>query len=228
MSNMPKEPGVAVFKYSSSAGYITHVGYLWKPVNATNPNGDWWVIEAKGVLYGVVKTRFNSGGWNRWGKMTKYYNYDATQTTDKTPAATPVTTTTILNLKKGNYGNAVSKLQELLLSVGEVLPKYGVDGDFGSETEAALKHFQERNTIPVTGIVDAITEALLLTKTQIVKIVNGNCHIRLGPGVAHKDIGIAHRNDTYPYGGETKNNWNSIQYNNGLAWVSGKYSTIIS
>ena len=76
MKTMPKEPGIAVFKYNSSVGYITHVGYLWKPIDSNKPNGDWWVIEAKGVLYGVVKTKLNSGNWNRWGKMTKYYSYD--------------------------------------------------------------------------------------------------------------------------------------------------------
>lgn len=43
MKKMPKEPGVAVFIYSKSAGYITHVGYLWKPVDASKPNGDWYV-----------------------------------------------------------------------------------------------------------------------------------------------------------------------------------------
>lgn len=43
MKKMPKLPGVAVFIYSKSAGYITHVGYLWKPVNAANPDGDWYV-----------------------------------------------------------------------------------------------------------------------------------------------------------------------------------------
>lgn len=224
MSKMPKEPGVAVFKYSSSAGYITHVGYLWKPVNASKPNGDWYVIEAKGVLYGVVRTVFSTGGWNRWGKMTKYYDYS-----NNTTAIDPVeeeTNISISGLKKGDEGKAVSLLQQLLLNVGEVLPKYGIDGDFGSETQKALINFQTKNNIPTTGVVDAITESLLNTQHKTVTIVGGNCNVRVGPGLAHKSIGIAHKGDVYEYGGSTQNNWNQIIYKTEIAWVSGKYSEV--
>lgn len=49
MKKLPKEKGVCVFIYSKSSGYITHVGYLWKPVDPNKPNGDYWVIEARGV-----------------------------------------------------------------------------------------------------------------------------------------------------------------------------------
>lgn len=84
-----KVPGAAVFIYSSSAGYITHVGYLYEPVNASNPTGDWYVIEARGVMYGVVRTKLSERGWNRWGWMTKYFDYGdaATGTTSTSSAA---------------------------------------------------------------------------------------------------------------------------------------------
>ena len=42
-------------------------------------------------------------------------------------------------LKKGSNGNNVRRLQTALLKLNpSALPKYGVDGDFGNETEAAL------------------------------------------------------------------------------------------
>lgn len=42
-------------------------------------------------------------------------------------------------LKKGSYGNNVRRLQTALLKLNpSALPKYGVDGDFGTETETAL------------------------------------------------------------------------------------------
>lgn len=66
-------PGAAVFM-----GWpITHVGFLVKPVNDSDPTGDWWVVEARGVMYGVVKTRLSARGWTRWGLMTKYFDYAA-------------------------------------------------------------------------------------------------------------------------------------------------------
>ena len=40
-------PGAAVFIYSKSAGAITHVGYLVRPVKAGKPEGDWYVVEAE-------------------------------------------------------------------------------------------------------------------------------------------------------------------------------------
>ena len=66
-------PGAAVFIHNGS--YVSHVGFLWKPVVSGKPEGDWWVIEARGVLYGVVATKLNARGWNRWGLMTKYFDY---------------------------------------------------------------------------------------------------------------------------------------------------------
>jgi peptidoglycan hydrolase-like protein with peptidoglycan-binding domain len=42
-------------------------------------------------------------------------------------------------LKKGSKGAKVRRLQGLLLKIDpKSLPKYGIDGDFGSETEAAV------------------------------------------------------------------------------------------
>ena len=50
-------------------------GILFEPIDAAKPAGDWWVIEAKGVMYGVVKTKLSAGRWNRYGWMTLYYDY---------------------------------------------------------------------------------------------------------------------------------------------------------
>lgn len=72
-------PGAAVFH--SNGLYIHHVGFLVAPVVAGRPEGDWYVIEARGVQYGVVKTRlydtYSNGKprWTHWGWMTKYFDY---------------------------------------------------------------------------------------------------------------------------------------------------------
>lgn len=219
LSTLPKEPGIAVFKYNSSAGYITHIGYLWKPIDINKPNGDWWVIEAKGVLYGVVKTCLSAGSWNRWGKMTKYYDYENNTITEQ------------VIWMKGDKGSEVKKIQQALLQMGEILPKYGTDGDFGSETLAAVKNFQKKNNLPVTGQVDSTTYAVLFAvnanNTKEIRIINGNCNIRTGPDLSYPNIGVAYRGDKFQYGGQTaENGWNSIIYKNETCWVSGKYSQL--
>lgn len=148
-----RQAGVAVFS-GKTAATITHVGYLLEPVNAGNPAGDWYVGEARGVSYGVVKTKLNSRNWNFWGVMDKYFEYEDTEPDlgyglgDRT-------------LKKGIEGADVEELQEKLIALGYKLPKYGADGDFGTETENAVKEFQQANGLTVDGIVGKATFAAL-------------------------------------------------------------------
>lgn len=65
------------------------------------------------------------------------------------------------SVPKGGRGIQVVKLQQALIDMGYLLPKYGVDGIFEDETEAALKKFQHDAKIPETGQFDQATiEAL--------------------------------------------------------------------
>jgi hypothetical protein len=57
----------------------------------------------------------------------------------------------------------VRAVQERLLAWDAgVLPKWGADGDFGVETEEAVKRFQVAVGLTATGSVDGLTLALLL------------------------------------------------------------------
>lgn len=57
----------------------------------------------------------------------------------------------------GGRGLTVTKLQQALIDLGYLLPKYGVDGKFEGETKAALLKFQKDATIPETGELDQAT-----------------------------------------------------------------------
>ena len=73
-----------------------------------------------------------------------------------TPAEPEVKT-----LRKGDKGEAVRNLQKQLLALGYPLPKYGADGSFGKETEAAVKAFQQDNGLTADGVAGKKTmEAL--------------------------------------------------------------------
>ena len=68
-------------------------------------------------------------------------------------------------LTVGMSGEGVREMQGDLVSLGFSLPRYGVDGDFGSETQQAVKDFQYTWGITVDGVVGsqtagAIKEAL--------------------------------------------------------------------
>ena len=71
-----RRAGAAVF-WGNTAATITHVAYLDAPVDAGNPAGDWYLIEARGVMYGVVRTRLNSRKPGYWGLMDRYFDYGA-------------------------------------------------------------------------------------------------------------------------------------------------------
>lgn len=91
-------PGAAIFHHNGL--YIHHVGFLVAPVTPGRPEGDWWVIEAKGVMYGVVRTRLSARKWNRWGHMTKYFDYSG-MAVDVKPGAQITVTGGTVNVRKG-------------------------------------------------------------------------------------------------------------------------------
>ena len=60
---------------------------------------------------------------------------------------------TVTEFKKGTTSIDVENIQKALSFMGFELPKYGVDGIFGLETETAIKEFQKANNLPITGMV---------------------------------------------------------------------------
>lgn len=68
-------------------------------------------------------------------------------------------------LKKGSKGEKVRELQNILIGINaNALPKYGVDGDFGAETESAL--FQYLNKKSIDNEEDLATLNALKTSSQ--------------------------------------------------------------
>ena len=68
-------------------------------------------------------------------------------------------------MKDSKTGGLVTKIQKALLNLDYTLPRYGADGDFGSETESAVKLFQKNNSVyglAQTGVVNAKTLKMIL------------------------------------------------------------------
>lgn len=64
-------------------------------------------------------------------------------------------------LRLGSRGDAVRAAQYLLLCRGLTLKKYGADGDYGKETEDAVKEFQRLKGLEADGECGALTWAAL-------------------------------------------------------------------
>ncbi len=54
--------------------------------------------------------------------------------------------------QKTPYSSDVEEIQKGLQILGHSLPKWGIDGKFGQETEEATKKFQEKNQMTQTGV----------------------------------------------------------------------------
>jgi D-alanyl-D-alanine carboxypeptidase (penicillin-binding protein 5/6) len=65
------------------------------------------------------------------------------------------------SLGYGAKGDAVRLLQETLNEKMVPSPELSVDGDFGPETDRALKVFQAENDLEETGVVDDATSKKL-------------------------------------------------------------------
>lgn len=224
-------PGAAVF-WGDSASSIHHVAYLDGPVDANNPAGDWYIIEARGVMYGVVRTKLYSRNPNYWGIMSKYFDYE---NADYTPVEQHLGDRL---LKNGCEGTDVKELQVALIRLGFSCGKYGADGDFGDATEQAVEAFQDKFDLVVDGQYGPKSHAVMekeLVKLDIpndkpkkVMIDGGNCYVRSEPNTSGKKLGVAMDDETYEYAGEvSENGWHKIKYKNTEGWVSGKYSDLV-
>ena len=233
-------PGAAVFWSNSGASSIHHVAYLWKPVKDGHPEGDWYIIEAKGVMCGVVKSKLNSRKPNFWGLMDKYYDYGEEARVSEEPVVVVEKMLGSRTLKNGDEGADVKQMQTGLIRLGYDLGKWGADGDFGDCTEAAVRAFQQDNALTVSGKFDSNTltafEAALVKldtpveKPKTVVIEGGQCYIRLKPNTSGKSIGVAHKGEVFPFGGtiDETSEWPSIIYKDQVAYVSNKYGKVAS
>ena len=83
--------------------------------------------------------------WTHWALPRGLYGGEEIVPDTKAESVRPT-------LRLGAKGEAVREMQQLLLKAGEALPRWGADGDFGSETLAAVRSFQRKHQLVVDGI----------------------------------------------------------------------------
>lgn len=67
-------------------------------------------------------------------------------------------------IEKGDKGPAVKAMQRLLITNGYSCGRCGADGDFGADTDAAVRKFQKAKKIDVDGICGTNTWTYLILK----------------------------------------------------------------
>jgi hypothetical protein len=220
-------PGAAVFMHNGD--YIHHVGFLIRPIDPARPHGDWWIGEARGVMYGVVLTKLSARKWNRWGWMTKYFQYELA--VDDVPAEYGHR-----NLYIGKSGDDVAALQADLISLNYSCGKWGADGDFGKATDSALRAFQHDHGLVEDGVAGPNTYAKLnellvddgdMKEPEepvkgILISAGSSWNVRTQPNGKAAVMGYAKRGELYAGSGQTADGWIGIIYNDELAWISAK------
>ena len=138
-------------------------------------------------------------------------------------------------LRDGDYGADVIELQTRLKAVG--YDPGEIDGEFGPNTESAVKALQTAAGILVDGEFgpDSLAALVKMEGTDepaddpedepadpSVEIRGGNAYIRTGPGTQYDTMGVAHAGDAFE--DANPDGWNAILYGGRIGWVSGKYS----
>lgn len=115
--------------------------------------------------YGITKVQKHSDV-NATGCPGTHFPFSsiAGHGTENKPAKSTVGgfTAVFPQLAKGDKGDKVRVLQELLLGRGYDLGTYGADGDFGATTYRQVAEFQVRNHLSADGIVGENTWRKLL------------------------------------------------------------------
>lgn len=84
-----------------------------------------------------------------WTNVLRYTGGNSIPVTDKN------------YLEMGDSGPAVKTMQLMLIKVGYSCGAAGADGDFGSNTDAALRKFQKDNSLAVDGQYGSVSKAKL-------------------------------------------------------------------
>lgn len=162
-------------------GYI--ICYNWD--DSTQPNDGWAdhigiveSVDTKTRTMVVIEGNTNGGVVGRrtipigWGYIRGYGCPKYAETSD-TVAGNQTTTGASSGkdyLSKGDNGPEVKAMQTMLIAVGYPCGSSGADGDFGTDTEKALKNYQKDHKLEPDGCYGTKTKASLKTlykKSQV-------------------------------------------------------------
>ncbi|MGD8588224.1 MAG: peptidoglycan-binding domain-containing protein, partial [Chromatiales bacterium] len=107
-------------------------------------------------------------------------------------------------IRKPQKHSGVRKLQQALVDLGYELPRHGVDGDFGSETESTVRLFQREQKMRDPGfLVDGIVGPQTMGRLDAMFVIlDGPCSRRTTAPVDPSSLAVA-QPGTIPYDGGT-------------------------
>ena len=133
-------------------------------------------------------------------------------------------------------GAAVEALQNVLIKCGFDVGPDGADGEYGANTENAVKEFQKTHNLYPNGVCDSETLAAILAiddsynvsseshPTNKITITGQTVNVRCGNGTEYNKISIVSKGQSFPLIARAENGWCAIPINGCVGWVSGIYA----
>ncbi len=144
-------------------------------------------------------------------------NYSASSSNKTNSTAT---TSTVLSC--GMSGSKVKDLQEKLISLGYSCGGHGADGDYGAQTEDAVRKFQRKNGLTIDGIAGPKTleviNNLIKSNNNEIKVTANLLNVRSGAGTNY-DVVTTVKKDSIHKLLEEKNGWGKIS----KGWIKSTY-----
>ncbi len=161
----PKRGDVVCFYRNGTfthTGLVTDVvGSTIKTIEGNTSGGSTIIANGGGVcaktynLSNLSGTRFFRPDYSKVGTIS------TTASTSTSSSVSSSATSTKSYLSKGDKGDAVKKMQTMLIACGYSCGSYGADGDFGSATDAALRKLQKDYGLGVDGKYGPVSKAKL-------------------------------------------------------------------
>ena len=174
---IPQNVLVNIFIKNKTSGKWTHTGFYYNGSTCECSNG---------VQY---HEKMQANRWTHWAVAKCFENgYQLPQQPSepqKEPEKQPEKGQSTVNktIRKGNMGELVKLCQTMLQKLGYDLGICGVDGDFGTATEKAVRAFQKAHNLAVDGVVGKNTWTAL---QQAVDALQSQ------PVVVYYDVTIPH------------------------------------
>ena len=146
-------------------------------------------------------------------------------------------------LRRGAKDEDVRTLQKELIALGYKLPKWGADGEYGRETEAAVKAFQRFSGLTADGEYGPDTHDALIcylsgrdesdvsapdAPVQYVLVTGGTVNLRCGPGLEYDIHTVVRRGARLVWIATAQNGWHAVRSDCLVGWLSPKYTELAS
>lgn len=161
-SYIPKIGDIVQYDWQDSGigdnkGSSDHVGIV-----ANVSGGTMQVVEGNYSDSVKIRTLAVNGKFIRGYIVPKFYSKATETESVKLSSKRSVCQVDLDLLRKGNKGQSVKALQAMLVGFGYSCGSSGIDGDFGSGTENAVRKYQAKKGLEVDGIVGTKTWTSLL------------------------------------------------------------------